>query len=271
MHKGIIIGAAFIGLSMAIAGGYQRQKAAELFSGVIADSQSNYVENVPDISENKESYEEKVSNISEETDIPEVLLEFAEKYPEASDFVAEYPQKKDLHPEIDLEQEVEKGTIPLFIQWDERWGYERYGSNFHGVAACGPTCLSMVVCGLTGETKWNPYEVAQFSEQKGYYISGVGTSWELMTNGAQELGLIAAREDIGEKIIREKLSEDTPMICSVGPGDFTDSGHFIVLRSIDEDGKIILNDSNSRINSEKHWDLKVLLPQIKAIWRFQVQ
>ncbi|MCD8152609.1 MAG: C39 family peptidase [Clostridiales bacterium] len=39
----------------------------------------------------------------------------------------------------------------------------------------------------------------------------------------------------------------------MGPGDFTTGGHFIVLTGIDSDGNVIVNDPNSRINSEKHY------------------
>ena len=55
---------------------------------------------------------------------PEGLKRLLESNPEARSFVMDYPSKKDSHPVIDLSGEVTKGTIPLFLQWDERWGYE---------------------------------------------------------------------------------------------------------------------------------------------------
>ena len=36
------------------------------------------------------------------------------------------------------------------------------------------------------------------------------------------------------------------------------------------DGKIIVNDPNSRINSRKKWDAKRLLDQMKGMWAFSV-
>lgn len=198
--------------------------------------------------------------------IPASLTELREKYPETSGFVSDYPSMKNVTQNMDVSDEIEKGKIPLFIQWDERWGYKTYGSNFFAVTACGPTCLSMVICGLTGEAQWNPYEVAKFSEEQGYYIPGEGTSWELMTTGADALGLNASYGDISAEFILGNLSPSSPMICSMYPGDFTYTGHFIVLTGIDENGKIIVNDPNSRINSEKHWDMDVLLPQIRSLW-----
>ncbi len=35
-----------------------------------------------------------------------------------------------------------------------------------------------------------------------------------------------------------------------------------------EDGKIRVNDPNSRIRSEKLWDYETLAPQIKSLWAF---
>lgn len=87
---------------------------------------------------------------------PESLRALLEKNPEAEQFVLNYPKNKDKHPEIDLSGEVTRGIIPLFIQWDERWGYENYGGDFIAVTGCGPTCLSMVYCGLCGDADRNP-------------------------------------------------------------------------------------------------------------------
>ena len=56
----------------------------------------------------------------------------------------------------------------------------------------------------------------------------------------------------------------------MGPGDFTEQGHFIVLTGVTDDGKIIVNDPNSRINSRKKWDAKRLLDQMKGMWAFSV-
>lgn len=200
--------------------------------------------------------------------IPESLLELKEKYPQTAEFVDSYPRKKNREISMDVSGEVTPGEIPLFIQWDERWGYHSYGNNFFGVNGCGPTCLSMVVCGLTGDTYWNPYEVGAFSEQSGYYVPGEGTAWDLMTEGVGALGLGSEQGEVSEDYIRECLEAGLPLICSMYPGDFTYTGHFIVLTGLDEGGTVIVHDPNSPENSEKHWPMEVLLPQICAVWSF---
>ena len=203
--------------------------------------------------------------------IPESLTSFSERYPETSEFVNNYPKLKSKNFDIDVSYEISKGSIPLFIQWDERWGYKTYGSDFLAVTGCGPTCLSMVVCGLTGESEWNPYEVAKFSELQGYYVPGEGTSWDLMTIGAIQLGVNSEYGIVSKEFLMSSLSQDIPVICSMNPGDFTDVGHFIVLTGINPDGDILVNDPNSRNNSEKHWDIDDLLPQIRSLWVFSAE
>ena len=51
----------------------------------------------------------------------------------------------------------------------------------------------------------------------------------------------------------------------MGPGDFTSTGHFIVLTGY-KDGKISVNDPNSHKNSEKLWSYEDIKDQIMNLW-----
>ena len=202
---------------------------------------------------------------------PDSLLELLELNPEAEQFVRDYFQNKDKHPEIDLSEEVEQGIIPLFLQWDERWGYETYGSDMIAITGCGPTCLSMVWCGLSGETQWDPLTMAQYAEREGFYVKGAGTAWDLMTTGAEDLGLTIQNIIFDADHILAWLSGGNPIICAMRPGDFTTTGHFIVLSGVDEYGRVKVCDPNSRNNSEKTWDVEDLIPQIKNLWAYRYE
>lgn len=201
-------------------------------------------------------------------DYPESLCALLERNAETRGFVLAYPQNKDKDFKIDLSDEVKKGTIPLFLQWDTRWGYKKYGSDFLAVTGCGPVCLSMVCCGLSGETEWNPLVVARMAQEQGFYVEGSGSSWELMTTGAAALGLSAKSVIFDKEHILAELKNGRPVICAMGPGDFTTTGHFIVLSDVDEENKIIVCDPNSRKNSRKHWEVTELMPQIKNLWSY---
>lgn len=220
-------------------------------------------------SDNNDTYD--ITNVSYNPDeIPAQLIDFMEHRPETTDFVMSYPEKHDATYYIDLSKEVTDGEIPLLIQWDERWGYKQYGDDFFALNGCGPTCLSMVCLGLGGDTKYDPYTIGQIMDNNGYYENGVGSKWSIMTEGASLIGLYGEEISLDENVIRNTLNSGSPIICSVSEGDFTQSGHFIVLAGIAQDGSIIVNDPCSRINSEQTWELSRLMPQIKNLWAFSL-
>ena len=201
---------------------------------------------------------------------PESLAELLENNPETAEFVRDYGKEAGISHTIDLTNEIHPGEIPLFIQWDERWGYELYGNEMIAVDGCGPTSLAMVLAGLTQDASWSPLRVAEFAQENGYYVDGSGSSWSLMSDGASSLGLKAKVLSLDKGVIQKELEEGHPIICIMGPGDFTSSGHFIVLTGLNDDGTVRVNDSNSRINSKKSWDLDRIMGQIRNLWSYSL-
>lgn len=192
-------------------------------------------------------------------DCPQVLKDLLDRNPETTDFVAGYPGAAP--GEIDLSADYTPGEIPAFFQWDTRWGYGLYGGNevgdLMGLSGCGPTALSMVAVGLTGNMDYHPWAVAQYAGPAGYAVPGQGTAWTLMSEGCSHFGLQA-------------LEDGEPIICCVGPGDFTTKGHFIVLYAY-EDGLFWLHDPNSKANSQRGWSYETLEPQILALWAYSLE
>ena len=195
---------------------------------------------------------------------PEELIELLENNAETADFVLGYPEKKDTAPAETI-GDVTQGEIPLLLQWDERWGYAYYADDMIAVNGCGPTAIAMVAAGLTGDNTVTPYKVAQFSAGNGYYAGDSGTSWSLMTEGAQQFGIYGEEMGLSEDEVFSALENGHPIICSMRPGDFTTTGHFIVLTGV-EDGKIRVNDPNSRVRNGKLWDYSRLEYQINNLW-----
>lgn len=220
-----------------------------------------------------ETYPKAKLLIARHDKYPMALLELAANRPETIPFVVDYVKYESTDytsdtDTISIAGDVTEGAIPLFIQWDKRWGYKLYGDEFIATSGCGPTCLSMVAVGLTNNTELNPKTVADFSLAKGYYIPGQGTSWSLMTDGASELGLVSKVLPLNENTIRAALKAGYPIIASMKPGHFTAEGHFIVLRGLSEDGKVLVNDPGSILNSQMEWDMSVILNEVKNIWAF---
>ncbi len=200
--------------------------------------------------------------------LPSELVEMLRKNPETEDFVLSYPEEKDIDHDIDLSEYKNSNTPPLLLQWDKRWGYKKYGDGMIAFTGCAPTCLSMVSVYLTGDTSLDPLYIANKAEKEGYYVEGVGSDWSVMTAFAKELGLDAKELPLDKNTVIRCLESGEPIICAMGPGDFTETGHFIVLSGI-EDGKIKINDPNSIANSKKLWDFEDISGQIKNLWRYK--
>ena len=196
---------------------------------------------------------------------PESLVALLDKNPETREFVLGYPQLHDKVQTVDLSEYEGCDEVPLFMQWDTRWGYLEYGSDVAGITGCGPVCLSMAAYYLTGDSSMSPDKMILFALENGYCIPGSGSSWSLISEGGEKLGLDVTEIPLDEGRIIANLEVDNPIICIMGPGDFTDSGHFIVMVGY-EDGRIRINDPNSRENSGKLWDYDRIEDQINNLW-----
>lgn len=198
---------------------------------------------------------------------PESLQALLERHPDALEFVEGYPDHKDDAPAETI-GDVVQGQFPLLLQWDARWGYVRYGDDLLAVTGCGPTCLAMAAAGLTGDNAITPAAVAEQAQRDGYWVDGV-TSWGLMTDGCRAWGLVSEELPLTESAVTGALDEGRPIICSVRPGDFTTTGHFILLAGLEEEG-LRVNDPNSPQNSDRLWTYDELEPQIRNLWAFSL-
>lgn len=198
-------------------------------------------------------------------DYTETMIENYAKYPETREFILNYPLEKDKEHVADISWADPSEGVPLFLQFDERWGYTEYGSSVCGVAGCGPTSLSMVAYYLTGDTKYTPAYMMEFSTKDGHVGQNGGTQWTLFSKGAKNLGFKVEELPLSETTLVKRLQKGIPVVLSVGPGDFTQNGHYIVLVGY-KDGKIKVNDPFSKANSEKEYTYAQLEPQIRNLW-----
>ena len=72
-----------------------------------------------------------------------------------------------------------------------------------------------------------------------------------------------------ESRMKAELDEGHPIVVNVGPGDFTDTGHFMVITGYDDEG-FSINDPNSIEKSGKRWLFKNISSQIRAVWSMYV-
>lgn len=118
--------------------------------------------------------------------------------------------------------------------------------------------MSIVVSSLTNDIV-DPVEMAQWAYENGYWCSGSGSYHSLIPGAAEAWGLpvegCSASE--GQRIV-DALSSGKLVVAIMSKGHFTSSGHFIVLRGV-QNGKILVADPASYSRSEQEWDLSIIL------------
>lgn len=233
----------------------------------VADSQNNNQQNVKNIKTVEKPVYKLDSIRANRAEYTESLIELATKHEETIDFVYNYPKNKDKDFKIDPNDfKKNKDGIKQFIQWDERWGYKQYGDDFMALTGCAPTSLAMVVSSLNNDKSVTPIVIAKYAEENNFYVDGIGSSWTLVNDVARKYGLRSNAIPSDANMIRSSLEKGKPIIASVGPGTFTETGHFLVLTGVTSEGKIRINDPNSIENSSKEWDIDIFLNESQMLW-----
>lgn len=206
--------------------------------------------------------------------MPVAFQDYAKKYQEHTAFVLGYTQAKQNEsgtPDIswEINEYVNHGQVPYFYQNDERWGYRHYGNSYMAISSCGPTALSIVYTALTKKADRDPYTLALYSNNKGYYAYGKGTKVDLMTTGARKIGLKVTDLANNALALDAALNAHQLVIMDVGAGDFTTSGHYLVIVG-KQNNQLIIRDPNSRANTAKLWDENRVLSQSKLMWSYNL-
>ena len=215
--------------------------------------------------------DEKVAEIwAAKENYPDKMLEALANNPEMADYVQGYTDRKNGTESGDTSAELteeEKGMeYPLFLQWDPRWGYVSYGDDSYvGLAGCGPTALSMALYYLTKDVSLTPDAIAKYAMEHDYYMYGTGTLWALMEDVPVRYGVKSQKPQVEEWSMKRELDEGHILICAMRPGDFTASGHFIVIYGYNEEG-FLVNDPNCVARSRKEWTFEQIKGQIKQLW-----
>lgn len=197
---------------------------------------------------------------------PESLIGLLERNPEAEGFVLDYPFREE--SAVDMSGFQVSDGVPLFLQFDQRWGYLPYGSDFVGVSGSGAMCLAMAGYYISGgQTRFSPNEIVAFAAANGYDSARDGSSWTLFTEGGPALGLKVTGLSLVEQKIAGYLRNGDPVIASMGQGDFAD-GQYILLTGYDN-GMVTVNDPGSRVNSQRQWSFEELGGQVRNLWVIQ--
>lgn len=147
-----------------------------------------------------------------------------------------------------------------YSQFDPRWAELAYGeSDTIGQAGCGVVCMATVISALTGEVH-DPVELAGWSVENGYYCEGNGSYHSLIPAAATASGLIWEGNLTAQGIV-DALAEGKLVVAVMGKGHFTKGSHFIVLRGMTGEGKVLVSDPANYTRSTMEWELAVIVEE----------
>ena len=114
---------------------------------------------------------------------------------------------------------------------------------------------------LTGQAV-DPPHMAVWAYQNGYYCPGSGSYHSLIPGAAEEYGLTAKGNLTAQEIV-DALENDELVVAIMAKGHFTKNGHFIVLRGVTREGKILVADPASVERSNQKWDLSLIMNEAR--------
>lgn len=177
-------------------------------------------------------------------------------------------------------------TEPIkYMQTDSKWANISYSapgeSTTIGKAGCGPTCMAMVIASIK-DSKITPKETAAWSLKNGYKAKNQGTYYTYFApqgkvygincgqlNGANIQGLSASSAKSFHDLALAEIKNGNLVICCMGKGNWTSSGHFILWYGINGD-KVLIHDPNSTAAVRVKADLSLLQKQVKYYFPVKV-
>lgn len=199
--------------------------------------------------------------------------------PSVKDVVVDTPVNKPVTTPVVNETDITSASLSMpngssFTYYEQTWpAYTDYpyGYNTVGGYGCGPTSMAMVVSNLTNVTV-SPKYMADWSYNNGYYVSGRGTAYGLFPAASAAFGIKCSTISCYDKsAVVSALQSGKLLITVVGYGDFTRGRHFLLIRGITEDGKLLLADSGKYENCLEEWDYSRVLSQVanSYFWVFE--
>ena len=165
----------------------------------------------------------------------------------------------------------------LYLQTDPKWADRDYSakgeSTTIGKSGCGPTCAAMLIETITGK-KFTPVDACAWALKKGYKAPNQGTyysyfvpqfnAYGIQCQRINGVSIYGSKNAAAHKDAFELLKEGWYLIACMGKGNWTASGHFVVVWW--EDGWVRINDPASTATARVKGNLDTFKSQVKYYW-----
>ena len=167
--------------------------------------------------------------------------------------------------------------LVYYNQGEEPWASQTFGNDPIRGYGCGPTAMAMLASSLTGE-ETDPGAMADWAYQQGYCAPGSGSYLSIVEGTASAIGLEAeAYEAASADALVQQLASGHIFVALMTRGHFTERGHFIILRGVTLEGRVLVADPNSRERSLAAWEPQLILDELSSsrssgapLWRISM-
>nr|WP_315021877.1 C39 family peptidase [uncultured Aminipila sp.] len=166
-----------------------------------------------------------------------------------------------------------------YLQTNPKWSGIDYSTKGEkttiGASGCGPSCMAMVIATLKNKAV-TPKDTCAWALSHGFKAPNQGTYYSYFApqgkaydisiaqlNGSNLYGKTSQwASDYHTKALAE-IKKGNMVICCMGKGNWTRSGHFILWYGLDKSGKVLINDPNSTKIERTCAKLSLLQSQVK--------
>ena len=168
-----------------------------------------------------------------------------------------------------------------YLQTDPRWRDKSYSARGEattiGASGCGPTAMAMVLA-TWADPAVTPATECAWALAHGYKAPHQGTYYGYFVPAAARYGLVCrqrngstlygnAASTVHDAIRRAVEAGDLAIAC-MGPGNWTRSGHYVLVWGFDGD-RVLINDPASTKAGRIRGDWALFRKQVKFYWIIQ--
>lgn len=169
-----------------------------------------------------------------------------------------------------------------YMQTDSRWKNQNYSAPGEkktiGSSGCGIACSAMVIATLKDKNV-TPIDTANWSMAHGYKALNQGTYYTYFVPQFNEYGIQCKRLNNSNLYGKSSSTAHTEalnalkngdwVIACMGKGNWTSSGHFILVYGY-KDGYVYINDPASKASSRIKNTWTLFAKQVKYLWTITV-
>lgn len=172
-----------------------------------------------------------------------------------------------------------------YLQTDSKWSSISYATAYEtatiGGSGCGPTAMAMAIATWV-DSSVTPVETCAWSVANGYKATGNGTYHSYFVPQAAAYGLECEKVNTDSllyydrttsqpyhDIAKEAVEEGHLVVCLMGPGNWTNGGHYILWYDVDGDD-VLINDPASTSSTRERNTHELLMQEVRYYWIIKV-